>query len=324
MSTTGGTSTADLHPDHLDTGSKGIRPGAWRDEVKSRSTRLRTEARWLAVRGETLPVAAGDPMEIEIYKPLGRADELAGRDRLSFREWLSGSQVEECWRLLRQAEEGLFQLLPEAALPSRARAAEVHGLQVLGPEHPLMRTLRTELAKTSENTTALRNAALDVLRVAHETTDKEHRRIRSFRNQLLGLSTVLILLAAILVLGQNLLDVALVPPPNDATLSATSLLALIMFFGSVGALFSAVPSLATLPETSSPFNMSRQQAILKVVTGAWSAVLGLLVLNAGLAPSAPEVTSLGGLIVLAALFGAGQEALTRFADNKASGLLGAH
>jgi hypothetical protein len=263
-------------------------------------------------------------MEIEIYKPLGRADELAGRDRLSFREWLSGSQVEECWRLLRQAEEGLFQLLPEAALPSRARAAEVHGLQVLGPEHPLMRTLRTELAKTSENTTALRNAALDVLRVAHETTDKEHRRIRSFRNQLLGLSTVLILLAAILVLGQNLLDVALVPPPNDATLSATSLLALIMFFGSVGALFSAVPSLATLPETSSPFNMSRQQAILKVVTGAWSAVLGLLVLNAGLAPSAPEVTSLGGLIVLAALFGAGQEAVTRFADNKASGLLGAH
>jgi hypothetical protein len=36
--------TADLHPEEMG-GPEAIRPGPWRDEARSRATRLRTEAR---------------------------------------------------------------------------------------------------------------------------------------------------------------------------------------------------------------------------------------------------------------------------------------
>jgi hypothetical protein len=313
----------ELHPGTLDTGHGPIRSGAWRDEVKARATRLRTEARWMAIRGEILPETRGEPMEVEIFGPLQRVDELAGKDRVSPQEWLSGSQVEDCWRLLRQAEEGLLQVVDDGGVRARASAAEAKGEKALGSDHVLVKALREQLSPTSNTKPdEVRVAALAVLRVSHENSARQHRQMRSFRNQLLGLSAVLVILAGIALIAQQyLIDERLLPTATDAGLGATVTLAFVMFFGCVGALFSAVPSLAQIPETSSPFNMARQQATLKVVTGGWSAVIGLLVVDAGLAATQPEVATLGGLAVLAALFGAGQEAVTRFADHKAGDIL---
>jgi len=80
---------------------------------------------------------------------------------------------------------------------------------------------------------------------------------------------------------------------------------------------------AQIPASQAPFNPVWEQAGLKVAVGAWSAIVGLLVVTAGIATApggANSSTSLAGLLIIAALFGANQEALTRFADNKASKL----
>lgn len=315
----------ELHPEVLDTSSRRIRSGAWRDEAKSRATRLRTEARWLELRDEVLRKARGEPMRVEIFTPLDRVDQLAGQDRVRFREWLSGSQVEECWRLLRQAEEGVLQAVADDGVAARSQGAIAHGEERLGRDHVLVTSLQSHLDLGSPPA-ALRIAALDVVRASHEVSDRRHRLMRLFRNQLIGVTTALVLLAGAALLGQFLINEnRLVPAPADAELSPTIALAMVMFSGCIGALFSAVPSLSEIPETASPFNMARQQAYLKIATGAWSAVVGLLVVNAGLvsteAGTGAASTSLGGLVILAALFGAGQEAVTRFADNKARDLL---
>jgi hypothetical protein len=165
----------------------------------------------------------------------------------------------------------------------------------------------------------LRRAALDAVHAAHERSDRAHRSARSFRNQLLVLSGVLIVLAGAALALQVWVGARLLP---NVGVGDTKTLALVLFFGCVGALFSAVPSLAQIPETTSPFNLPRQQALLKVVTGGWSAVIGLLVLDAGLTDgSKGTLSSVGALAILAAVFGAGQEAVTRFADHKASDIL---
>jgi hypothetical protein len=316
---------AEFHPGSLDTGHGPIRSGTWRDEVKARATRLRSEARWMVIRGKILEESRGKPMDVEVFCPLKRVDYLAGKDRVSPREWLSGSQVEDCWRLLRQVEEGLLRVVNDAGVRARAIVAEAKGEKVLGSDHSLVKALREQLGPTSTakpDDEDVRLAALSVLRASHENSARQHRQMRSFRNQLLGLSAVLVVLAGMVLIAQQyVIDERLVPTPTNAGLGATVTLAFVMFFGCVGALFSAVPSLAQVPETSSPFNMARQQATLKVVTGAWSAVIGLLVVDAGLAAEQPEIASLGGLAVLAAVFGAGQEAVTRFADHKAGDIL---
>ena len=62
----------------------------------------------------------------------------------------------------------------------------------------------------------------------------------------------------------------------------------------------------------------RSQAVLKVVVGAWSAVIGLMAVAANLATA--DTKNLAGFAMVAAIFGASQEALTRFADRKARDL----
>lgn len=315
------TSKPNLHPSAWSNVDGRIRAGVWRDEVMARATHLRSDARWLVLRAEVRPEALGAPIDVEVFQPLDRVEALAARGRATFREWLSGSQVEECWRLLRQAEEGLLHLVADGSVPTRAKQARAHGLRMLGSDDPL-RVVLDEALGGSAPPAALRAIALDVVRASHEASDRQHRQLRSFRNQLLGLSVVLVALGAILLVVQSAMEQDLIPVPQGLGMSATGMLAVVMFFGCVGALFSAVPSLAAMPETSSPFNLPRQQAVLKVVMGAWSAVIGLLVVNAGLAAGAADTSSLGGLMVVAALFGAGQEAVTRFADQKAGTLLG--
>jgi len=72
--------------------------------------------------------------------------------------------------------------------------------------------------------------------------------------------------------------------------------------------------------------MVQEQAALKVAVGAWSAVVGQMALRAGLladssvgsAGDAPQqVACMVGFILWSGMFGASQEALTRFADRKA-------
>ena len=142
-------------------------------------------------------------MDGEIFGPLTRVHELAGKDGVNPREWLSGSQVEDCWRLLRQVEEGLLQVVNDAGVRARAIRAEAKGEKVLGSDHSLMKALRGQLSSTSNaNADDLRVAALSVLRASHEISARQQRQMRSFRNQLLGLSAVLVVLAGLVLVAQ--------------------------------------------------------------------------------------------------------------------------
>ena len=129
---------------------------------------------------------------------------------------------------------------------------------------------------------------------------------------------LLLSLALVLLLAVSLWNWPLLPALLEK--SQVSLVAVAMFFGALGALFSAVPSLAQVPEKVTTFSPVREQAALKVAVGAWSAIIGLMAVSAGLNSSATAPSSLAGFVMVAALFGAGQEAITRFADHKATDL----
>jgi hypothetical protein len=298
---------------------KRFRSGIWREEAKSQCMRLRADAYWLHARSGS---SVGDEQVTtqEVDEPLQLAEELADR-RLTIVEWFSGAVIEECWRNLRLAEESLVELSKDEFFDSRALLALDYGTLVLGPTNEQVTRLKNALHVESVDRPLVRTLALGVLRAAHEQSDGEHRSLRLFRNQLLVLSLTLVVLAIIAVIGQSFIGSSLVPIPSGGGLGPTTGLLVVIVAGCIGALFSAIPSLSQIPERSQPFSVTRQQALLKVVTGAWAAIIGLMVVAAGLAGSSSQMTTVPNLAIVAALFGAGQEAVTRFADRKASTLL---
>ena len=303
------TATQDRTTAHLDV----RRPGSWRHEVLDRVGRMETE---LATTTGLDPAIADD---------LDQAREIAA-DRHGVNPW-SGRDIENAWRHLRLAEEGLLATRKDHAdIVVAARKALGHAQGHLPPDFALTQDLQKALSAQTPEDPTIHELAEAVTVAAHEACTTEHHKQRSFRNQIRGLTLVLVILAAATVAVIFVLPAestaGLLPAPKSMTTEIAVPLA--MFLGSLGALFSALPSLSQLASQSSPFNPVKEQAALKVVVGAWSAVVGLLVVQAGMSGAGTATTTspatagtVAGFAVMAALFGASQEAITRFADHKA-------
>ncbi len=296
-----------------------LKSGVWREEVRSRAGSLAAEAATLHVTG----ARAQTFVDEQVTRPIAEAVALTELDE-DFRERWSGSQVEEAWRNLRLAEESLVRITPDrAAVEVHARSAKAHAGRRLAADDPRLTALEAELTAATPDLERLRDLTVEVLTVAHEASDVEHRTQRSFRTTLRWLTIGLISTAAVIVVlcltaGRDSAALAgLVSAPS--VLSGGQAVALAVAFGAVGALFSAIPSIAQTAGTATSFSARRDQALLKVAVGAWSGPFGLMVATAGLSTNGAGTNgSMAGFVIAAAFFGATQEAITRFADVKAA------
>jgi hypothetical protein len=309
------------------------RGGLWRDEVLDRAGRLETDL--VRLHKDTEPTVR------LAHRHLAAARALTDRS-LSPIEWWSGSRVEACWRELRMAEEAVLDVGTELEVRARVTDVRTHAEFYLGGGDDRTKNLVALLETRPQlPLRELLPAARIALAASHENSDRQHRERRSFMNTLRVTVAVLVVLAALLVIAATVWSWDLLPTLGPEVQPAPIVIA--MLFGAIGALFSAVPSLAQMPGKAEPFSPVRTQAALKVVVGAWSAVIGLMAVSASLTSTAvPGVTgsaanastsvsealattnvqTLAGFALVAALFGASQEAITRFADHKAAGLSG--
>lgn len=292
-------------------GSSRTRSGLWREEVLDRAGRLESELASLPPTGQHVELAREHLVE---------AVTLTGTS-LRPLEWWTGSRTETCWRHLRLAEEALLEVGTPAQVRARVDDALTHATFYLGADDTRTTNLSAALAEHGE-VAELVPVARVALGASHEASDRLHRERRSFLNALRAIVGVLVVLAGLLLTAVHLGEWDLLTGPTGE--SSVVLVGLALGFGALGALFSAVPSLAQMPTIAQAFSPVRTQAVLKVVVGAWSAVVGLMAVTAGLQTTsggAPaDTANLAGFALVAALFGASQEALTRFADHKAAGL----
>jgi hypothetical protein len=160
-----------------------------------------------------------------------------------------------------------------------------------------------------------------VLRKSWEQTDQFHASVRAFRNRLVITSLITIVASASLVIVQWRLSSANIfqLPKDSEDLARWAAMLLIMLFGSVGALVTAIPSMAAIPRVNSPYNFPLQQALVKITVGSLSALVGVIAIgNPGVSAG---FSSLSALLGIAAIFGAGQQAVTHFLDNKAKEII---
>jgi hypothetical protein len=99
-------------------------------------------------------------------------------------------------------------------------------------------------------------------------------------------------------------------------------IAIVELLGLVAASIAGARALRQLEGTSTPYDLPLASAILKVPTGAITAVLGLVLMRGGFVPGLSALDNTEQILAWAVIFGFSQELFTRFADTQAQAVLG--
>lgn len=91
--------------------------------------------------------------------------------------------------------------------------------------------------------------------------------------------------------------------------------------GLLGGAVAAAFAIRKVRGTSTPYDVPLALAVLKVPTGALTAVVGIVILGGGFVPGLSELDSQRQILAYALLFGYAQQLATRFIDNRAQDLL---
>ncbi|MFD7969268.1 SPFH domain-containing protein [Streptomyces clavifer] len=98
---------------------------------------------------------------------------------------------------------------------------------------------------------------------------------------------------------------------------------IIELVGLVAASIAAAAALRRMRGTSTPFAVPLTLALLKLPTGALTAVLGILLMRGGFVPGLTNLDSSSQIIAWAVIFGYAQQVFTHFVDNQAQSILAA-
>jgi hypothetical protein len=203
-----------------------------------------------------------------------------------------------------------------------------------------------------------RECLIAAVRGASTESRQENMRVRSFRNVLLIASGLVTLVAiGLIVLGfakPDALPLCFQPdekqvvcPSGESPLaggvSAVSAvgdvsgvsdvdevvrttvtgwdLPLVLLVGMTAGALAAAAALRGVRGTSTPYSLPAALAVLKLPTGALTAVLGLLLMRGQFVPGLSALDSAGQIIAWAIVFGYAQQLLTGFVDRQAHSVL---
>jgi len=213
---------------------------------------------------------------------------------------------------------------------------------------------RQELRKREVN--EHRHALVSAYRAASSAALREQTRVRSFRNVIvlttIGMTIVAIALILIGALRPTAIPLCFAPedggdfkvvcpteqsaempvdpsPPSadaeiDAAIRDTASgldIALVTIVGLTAASIAAAAAIRGIRGSSEPYGVPMALAVLKLPTGAVTAVLGLLLMRGQFVPGLSALDTSAQIIAWAAIFGYAQQLFTRLVDQQAHAVL---
>jgi hypothetical protein len=170
-----------------------------------------------------------------------------------------------------------------------------------------------------------KHLALGVIREANAASAMRHEAEQQQQRGIVALASLLMLGAVITAFLQWRVfpTSPLIPRPEEKGfgLSNWATLGLVMFFGMIGGGFSALMALYVTNKTYTDtywYDPRPALALMKISVGVWSAVVGVLGVGTGLVVGAYK--SFASLVVLAFLFGYGQQLITGLIDKRVEAL----
>jgi hypothetical protein len=284
----------------------------------------------------------------------------AAAQDMSFSHRQLWARMERAFAHLDAAETALLLRAPDAYLRGELPALLAHVRAHLPPAHPkrLQVERLAEKLPAVPVSDADRASLVGALRSASSAARREHARLRSFKNIVLVTAFALSALAGSLAyLGSRQpawiplcfapqgLDKVVCPTaeavvPAAAQTGGTSVasagieldeliastaeghdIALVMLIGLAAAAVTGAAALRRMRGTSTPFAVPMALVLLKLPTGALTAVLGLLLLGGGFVPGLSALDSSGQILGWALIFGAAQQLVTGVVDKQAQTVL---
>ena len=228
---------------------------------------------------------------------------------VGLQDWWTGSRAEDTWLHLHLIEEELDETRD-------ADDAILHARRHVEGNAKATKKLTDDLTGLTASH-AKRSVAIDAIRSSHQRSHQTHIDERQRHRAMVVFAAGLVAAAvATLILQVTRFDAnPFLVLPQDASgtavaIGAGSLVFLVMLFGAIGGAFSGLVSLYLTAKTVDDtmwFDPRPMLAIIKVAVGVWTAFLGVLMVGTGLVVGV--YTSVPSAIILAFLFGYGQQAV---------------
>ncbi|MET8908815.1 hypothetical protein [Micromonospora sp. NPDC004551] len=293
-------------------GGSMVPTAVWQVRVRTKLDDLYQQLSGLAARD---PASASRVAALRAQ--LSGAEAVLGRSGVV--AWLRGGNLEYAWQTIHAVERAMVELRTPAELLGLLPAYQGAAAQFLKADDKVLTDFDASADVAAPERFQAKVQAL-LLRY-HSASDEFHESVRRLRNRMLGLSVFALVAEALMVVVQwRSRDVQLLKPPTDAAgVPAWRLLVFVLIAGALGAFISALPSMITSRSGGLPYKLPFQQGLLKLAIGPLVAVVGIMLVIGGLVET--TVNSTAALLGVAIVFGAGQQAVTAFADRRASELL---
>ncbi|MFD2762885.1 hypothetical protein [Micromonospora eburnea] len=294
-------------------GGTDVVPGAvWQMRVRTKIDDLHQQLLGLESRDAT----SADRVA-RLRQQLSGVESVLGRSGVV--DWLRGGKIEYAWQTIHAVERAMVELRTPEELIGLLPAYQDSATRYLKAGDRVL--VDFDAAKDLAAPEVFRAKVQALLLRTHAASDEFHESARLLRNRMLGISVFALVAEALMVLvqwGSN--DVRLLKPPTDAAdVAAWRLLFFVLLAGALGAFISALPSMITSRSGGLPYRLPFQQGLLKLAVGPLVAVAGIMLVIGGLVET--TVGSTAALLGVAIVFGAGQQAVTAFADRRAAELL---
>jgi hypothetical protein len=237
-------------------------------------------------------------------------------------------------------EVTLIRLSPAATVAAKLPDIVADAQQVLRPDDPRLQRL-CEYANARLVDDGAREPIADIVTAIHAATASEHVRARSFRNILLSATIALTIFSvAFAVLGSfypNVVDLcapAAATPAQPASGPAAAPTCpssqpnptgtdvwVVELLGLFSASLIGAVAIRKMRGTSTPYAVPMASLLVKLPTGALTAVGGLLLIRAGVLGPAVAASATAQVVAYALAFGASQQSFTRLIDNQAQTVL---
>ncbi len=269
-------------------------------------------------------------------------------------DWWTGDSVEAAYLNLHEAEIALAQLLPEEEIQARIPETLAR-LQTMEVTDPRRRAAEAELSSRTPGP-GRRAAFQNALRIGLELKDQQQDRIRGFRNIVLtatvGLMFLVVVLCLVGAVKPDALPLCFGPPPTTAApgeppapiqgptgtacpseeapptpgtkprrLPAPGDVSLVALVGLLGGGLSAAVSIRHLEGSATPYDIPVMLSLLKLPSGALSALVGLLLIRGEFVPGLSQLDNQPQILAYAFLFGIAQQLVTRLVDRQAQDIL---
>ncbi len=318
---------------------------SWREDALARVEELKMLT--VMARSRTsLPPEVAAEIETTIARHLQTAS-AAAEQRSGRRAGIAGADVTRVMTNIHTAESELLRLAPTEYLLGQLSTLQAYVREHLPARDPRRAQLETivRAARQGELDESHRGAIIAAAREANAEARREVTRVRSFRNVLLVTAAILTLAAlgvgALGIVQPDAMPLCFHPGDKvacpteeavvardttdiDGSITATASkwdIPLIELAGLLSAALAAAVALRGIRGTSTPYGLPVALALLKLPTGALTAVLGLLLMRGQFVPGLTALDSSAQIIAWAVVFGYAQQLFTGLVDSQAQTVL---